>query len=127
MFDSKLIESANALAACCRERREAEGLNTLYAKDAVSVEALDMQGMGRETKGVDGIKGKHDWWFGAHEIHRADVEGPFFHGDDTFGLIFDMDVTNKESGQRMEMKELGLYTVKDGKIVREEFFCPAMG
>jgi ketosteroid isomerase-like protein len=32
-----------------------------------------------------------------------------------------MDVTNKESGQRVQMREVGIYQVKDGKIVREEF------
>ena len=42
-------------------------------------------------------------------------------------LIFDMDVTNKESGQRMQMREVGVYTVKNGKILREEFFYPPMG
>jgi ketosteroid isomerase-like protein len=26
------------------------------------------------------------------------------------------------AGQRMQMEEVGLYTVEDGKIVREEFF-----
>jgi ketosteroid isomerase-like protein len=31
-------------------------------------------------------------------------------------------VTNKPSGNRMQMDEAGLYTVSNGKIVREEFF-----
>ena len=35
---------------------------------------------------------------------------------------FKYDVTNKPSGRRMIMDELALYQVKDGKIVREEFF-----
>ena len=48
-------------------------------------------------------------------------------GEDRFALIFDMDVTNRETGQRMQMREVGLYTVADGKIVREEFFYPPMG
>jgi len=33
-----------------------------------------------------------------------------------------MDVTKKPSGKRMTLDELGLFTVRDGKIVREEFF-----
>ena len=122
MFDAKLKSVGEKLVKNCREHREKEGLAELYAKDAVSVEAADMGGQGRETKGVEAIKGKHDWWFGAHDVHRSDVEGPFFHGTDKFGVVFDIDVTNKQSGQRMAMKELGLYTVKDGKIVREEFY-----
>ena len=82
---------------------------------------------GRETTGLDAIRGKHDWWFNAHEVHATSAEGPFLFGEDRFSLIFDMDVTNKESGQRMQMREVGIYTVKDGKIIREEFYYPPMG
>lgn len=42
--------------------------------------------------------------------------------DDKFIVGFKMDVTNKPSGQRMTMEEMGLYTVKNGKIVSEAFF-----
>ena len=57
------------------------------------------------------------------EVHDAKVEGPFLHGEDRFGMIFEMDVTEKASGQRSQMKELGVYTVDGaGKIIREEFF-----
>ena len=37
-----------------------------------------------------------------------------------------MDVTPKASGERMQMDEVAVYTVKDGKIVQEEFLY-AMG
>lgn len=122
MFDSTLLKIANTLTTYCSEGKEAKGLNELYAVDAVSVEAADMGGTGAEAKGLDAIRGKHEWWFGAHEVHGGEIEGPFLHGSDRFGLIFDIDATNKETGQRMQGRELGLYTVKSGKIVREEFF-----
>jgi ketosteroid isomerase-like protein len=35
---------------------------------------------------------------------------------------FKYDVTPKHTGKRMTMDETGLYTVRDGKIVKEEFF-----
>jgi hypothetical protein len=40
-----------------------------------------------------------------------------------------MDVETKSTGAREWMEEIGVYTVKDGKIVREEFmgFAPAHG
>ena len=91
--------------------------------EAVSVEAV--QGPGaerRETKGRDAIKGKHDWWYSAMEEHDSTVDGPYMHGDDRFAVIFEMDVTDRASGERTQMKEVGVYTVVDGKIVREEFF-----
>ena len=119
-----LMKTAEALTACCRENRTSEGLDTLYHSDCVSVEAAAAPGMeSRETHGLAGIRGKHEWWDGAMEVHSASVAGPYPHGDDRFGLIFEMDATEKASGRRSRMKEIGVYTVDgDGKIVREEFF-----
>ena len=51
-------------------------------------------------------------------------DGPLAHGD-RFVVGFQYDVTNKPSGKRMKMDEVGLYTVRNGKIVREEFFYDA--
>jgi hypothetical protein len=34
---------------------------------------------------------------------------------------YDAEVTDKESKQRRKLSEVGVYTVKNGKIVREEF------
>ena len=34
---------------------------------------------------------------------------------------YDADVTDKKSKERRKLSEVGVYTVKDGKIVREEF------
>lgn len=97
-------------------------LDDHYAPDAVSVEAMAMPGMDREAKGLDAIKGKHAWWDANMEMHSASAEGPFPHGDDRFAVIYDSDVTEKASGQQMGGREVGIYTVADGKIVREEFF-----
>ena len=60
----ELKEIAQALADGCRSGNAAirANLDRLYADDAVSVEAADMGGMGRETVGRAGIHGKHDWW-----------------------------------------------------------------
>ena len=116
-----LSEIANELVAGCREHREVENLHRLYAPDAVSVEASDM-GPGRETTGIEGILGKHAWWDATAEVHDSSVTGPFLHGDDRFAVIFHMDVTMKDTGNRMQMDEVGVYHVADGKIVREEFF-----
>lgn len=120
---SDINQIANDLVQYCRNNEEAKCLDTLYADNAVSVEAFPMPGQDSpETHGLDGIRGKHDWFFSNNEVHSQDVEGPFMHGDNRFGVIFSMDVTDKNSGQRGQMKELGVYTVDNDKIVREEFF-----
>ncbi|WP_170549241.1 nuclear transport factor 2 family protein [Ruegeria atlantica] len=118
----KLKEIADELVAGCREDRAKENLNKLYAPDAVSVEAQEMEGMGRETHGVEGIRGKHEWWEGAHEVSGASVSEPYLHGDDRFAVIFEVQGKVKESGETFDMKEVGIYHVANGKIVREEFF-----
>ena len=116
-----LAEIAKELVAGCREHREVENLHKLYSPDAVSVEAADM-GNGREVAGIEAILGKHAWWDANAEMHGGSVEGPFPHGDDRFAVIFEMDVTMKDTGRRSQMREVAVYHVAGGKIVREEFF-----
>ena len=89
------------------------------AQDIVSYEA--MEGPMSVCRGREAVKQKSDWWYANHEVHDGSAEGPFVNGDQ-FAVRFTMDVTAKESGQRMQMTEIGLYTVKDGKIVEERFF-----
>ena len=118
-----LKEIAEKLVAHCRNGTELDGLQELYADTAESIEAQAMEGTpGRTISGRDGILGKHQWWDENFEVHDASVDGPFLHGDDQFGVIFQLDATHKASGQRSEMKELAIYTVADGKIVREQFY-----
>jgi ketosteroid isomerase-like protein len=117
-----LKEIAQELVAGCREGREAENLGKLYAEDAVSVEAADMQGMGRETHGIEGIRGKHAWWEANMEVTGASVGGPFLHGDDRFAVIFEVQGREKASGNGFDMMEVAVYHVAGGKITREEFF-----
>lgn len=113
---------ANTLVEACRNQGEADLLEAHYHSDAVSVEASDFSGKGRETRGLDGIRGKHAWWDENFEVHGGEVGGPFLHGEDKFAVTFAMDATHKASGERATMKEVAIYTVADGKIVREEFF-----
>ena len=56
-------EIGDRLVELCRANDEATALAELYDPDAVSVEAMNMPGTdSRETQGVDGITGKHEWW-----------------------------------------------------------------
>lgn len=114
-----LKEIATELVAGCREGRETANLDKLYAPDAVSVEPM---GEDRETRGRDGIHGKHQWWKENFVVHDARVDGPFPGGESQFAVVFWMDAENKQTGERHEMSEVALYTVADGQITREEFF-----
>ena len=114
-------EVADELVAGCREGRARANLQKLYAADAVSVESADM-GNGRETHGLVGIDGKHQWWEDNHDVTGGDVQGPFMHGEDRFAVFFSVGGTNKADGKAFTMAEVGIYQVKDGKIAREEFY-----
>ncbi len=119
------LEIANKLADLCRQGKNLEAINTLYAEDIVSVEASMPPGTDREARGIDAIRAKSAWWVANHDVHSASVTGPWPH-DDRFIVGFQYDITHKPSGQRVKMDEVGLFEVKDGKIVREEYFY-AMG
>ena len=122
MFSDELMAVAKRYVAMCNSDEERQVLEELYADDAQSVEALAMGENGAVADGKAAIQAKQDWWWGAHEVHSSKVTGPFFHGEDQFGVIFEADITTKETGERTTMKELGVLTVKDGKIVREAYY-----
>ena len=118
-MDTKSV--AEKLVEYCQAGKNLEAINALYSKDIVSVEPRGTETMPAEMNGIDAVRGKNQWWFENNEVHSATTEGPMVHGD-RFTVIYDYDVTMKQSGERMRMKEVALYSVEDGKIVREEFF-----
>lgn len=118
-----LKDVADALVAHCKAGTEAQGLEELYSEQAESIEAFPGPGMDSPiTKGREAIKGKHEWWNANFDVHEGSVDGPHLHGEDRFAVIFEMDATHRESGERSKMKEVAVYTVDEGKIVKEEFF-----
>ena len=112
-------EVAQKVVELVRKQAWYEALDTLYDNDIVSVEAYPM-GDSPETCGKEGVRGKIDWWVNAMEVHEFKASEPFV-GPDRFVVQYDADVTDKQSKQRRQMSEVGVYTVKNGKIVREEF------
>jgi hypothetical protein len=113
-------EVAKKLVEYCRKGEWMKAIDDLYAKDIISVEAQAMENMPAEMRGIDQVRGKTEWWEKQMEVHSAKVAGPFV-ARDTFVVQFDVDVTEKASKKRMQMSEVGVYTVKDGKVAREEF------
>ena len=116
---------AETLVRYCREGKEQQGLDELYAADAVSMEAQPgPDGGDQEFTGIDAIRGKHAWWSETMDEHAFTVDGPYPHGEERFAVIYEADVTNRQNGERHRMREIAVYHVADGKIVREEFFYP---
>ena len=114
-------EVADQLVKLCREGKFSEAVGSLYADDIVSMEAAAPPGQSRESKGLEAVKAKGEWWQANHEIHAAVVEGPLVAGSN-FAVTFKFEVTFKPQNKRMKMEEVAVYKVKDGKVVYEEFF-----
>ena len=110
---------ANDLVALCRKGEFMESGEKYWADDVVSIEAGE--GDMARMQGKEAVRGKGQWWEANHEVHGVEVEGPYVNGDQ-FIVRFKMDLTPKESGQRVTMDETALYTVKNGKIAEERFF-----
>lgn len=119
-------EIAQALCNHCKNHTEQQGLDELYADNAVSIEPMAPEGMNPVSDGRDAISAKHDWWGANFEVHDFALEGPFVNGD-KFSVIFEIDATDKSNGQRWKAKEVALYEVENGKIARESFFMAPMG
>jgi hypothetical protein len=113
-------EVAEKVVELVRQQAWYKALDTLYDKDIVSVEASASEGESVEKRGIDQVRGKIDWWLNAMEVHSFTAKGPFV-AHDRFVVQYDADLTEKNSKKRFQLSEVGVYTVKNGKIVREEF------
>jgi hypothetical protein len=87
---------------------------------AASIESVEGVGASMAWSGKKAVLAKYRGWEADHEIHRMIVDGPWI-GATGFALRFAIDATQLSTGQRMEMEEIAVYTVRNGKVVREEF------
>ena len=110
---------ANRFVELCRKGKNFDVMRTMYAPDIVSVE-----GDGRETAGQRPVIKKSEDWVADKEFHGETVAGPFYNGanPDQFAVYFTLDVTPKSTGKRITLEEVGVYTVKNDLITREQFF-----
>jgi ketosteroid isomerase-like protein len=114
-------EVADQLVKLCSEGKFEEATASLYSPDVVSMEAGAPPGQSRESKGIEAVRAKGEWWVANHEVHSVVVEGPLVAGSH-FSVAFKMDVTFKPQSKRFTMEEIAVYKVVDGKVVYEEFF-----
>jgi SnoaL-like domain len=121
---SSTMDIAKKLVDLCRQGKTTEAIETLYDPKIVSIEPQGGPSMPARMEGLAAIKGKSEWWMNNHQVHKAEAEGPWPHGD-RFIVRFKYDITPTSgpmAGKRVTHDETGLYTVKNGKIAQEEFF-----
>ena len=114
-------EIAARLVVLCRQGQYETAQKELYGKDAISIEPYATPAFEKETKGLDAIIEKgHKFEAMVQETHKLEVSEPLV-ATNSFACTLHMDITMKEKG-RMNMSELCVYEVKDGKIISETFY-----
>jgi ketosteroid isomerase-like protein len=93
-----------------------------WHKDFVSIEGV---GANMSWEGRKAVQAKCDDWMSKNTVHGCRAEGPFV-GSTGFAVKLSMDVEEKASGKRFQMDEVAVYTVQNGKVVREEFMYGGM-
>lgn len=115
---------AKEFCALLEQDRHFEAMQRFYADDVRHVEAMTMDGSSPVTEGKAAIMEGMGKFMESIEIHGGGMGKPFPNGDQ-FAVEMWMDCTFKDgpmAGQRHEMREIGVYTVKDGKISEARFF-----
>ncbi len=112
-------EVADKLVDMCRQAKNLEAVEELYADNVVSKE---MPGYPVEiTSGIKAVhKKSEDWLANVQEFHSGDIADPVIAGNH-FTTRMSFDVTFKDRG-RQQMDEVCVYEVNNGKIVNEQFF-----
>lgn len=106
----------------CGQGKHFDFMRAFYAPEMVSVE-----GDGREFVGKEPVIRKSEVFQGNNTIHSQDLRGPFFCGDadagsGRFGVYTSIEFSPKAGGERRTHEEVGLYTVKNDTVTREEFY-----
>lgn len=113
---------AKRLVELCRKGEYEQAQRELYAQDAVSIE---MPGLPDGALGnVEGLKAiyekGHQFSEQVEAVHASEASDPIVAGN-WFSVAFSMDMTFKGRG-RVQMQEIGVYRVRGGKVVSEQFF-----
>src|ERR1043165_9293885 len=113
---------ARKFTELCKQGKHFEVMRTMYSPDMVSVE-----GDGSEFVGKEKVIHKSEVFQGNNDILSQDIRGPFFLGDadansGRFGVYAAIEFSPKAGGARERHEEVGLYTVKNDVVAREEFY-----
>lgn len=112
---------AQRLVELCRKGEFETAQKELFAADARSIEPYATPDFEKEIQGLDAIIEKgHKFESTVEEMHSISMSEPLVAAN-SFAAVITMDATMKKKG-RMNMSELCVYEVKDGKVVSEAFF-----
>lgn len=111
------LEVGTQLVKMFNEGKFEEIEKMFWSPKITSIEGV---GVGMAWTGRKAVEAKNAAWMSTHKIHGATAEGPYV-GSTGFAVKLQMDVEDTATNKRMTMNEIGVYTIKGGKIVQEEF------
>lgn len=112
-------EIATKLVGFCRKGDFQTVYQELYAPNCVSIEPKGA--MMEVCEGLEAMAAKGKIWNESiEEFHSSSVGDPIVAGNH-IALTMNYDATFKEAG-RIQMEEVCVYEVTDGKITKEQFF-----
>ena len=116
---------ANRLVELCRTGDFEGAVNELYHNDIVSNEPEGAGPGPQRVQGIDAVRAKTiEWGKGIEAMHSAWISEPVVAGNH-FAVAMKVDVTMKGAG-RINMDEVAIYEVSNGKITRDQFFYQPM-
>jgi len=110
---------AQQLVGLCREGKNMEALELLYADDVTSTEHPNAPNPFTQGKAAV-TKKSEDWYNNVQEFHGGEISDPIIAGEH-FSCTMSFDVTFKEGG-RIQMEEICVYHVVNDQIAAEQFF-----
>lgn len=114
-------EIASRLVELCRKGDFETAQKELFAPGAVSIEPYATPDFDKETKGLEAILEKGNKFNSmVEQMQELTVSDPLI-ATNSFALTMRMQVTMKEKGY-MDMTELCVYQVKEGKVISEQFY-----
>jgi len=120
-----LQKLATQFVDLCNQGKNFDVMEAMYAPDIISIEAS-----GEEVAGKRPVIEKSRKWVAVNTLNGEKVRGPFFDGasgvgdrsSGQFAVFYTFDVTPKSTGKRVTLEEVGVYTVKNDQITREQFY-----
>ncbi len=115
-------EIANRLVELCNKQDYETCYEELYSPEIVSIEADGTSVQGFEAMAA---KGKQ-WNESIEKWNGAGAGAPIVSGNH-FSVPMWMDLQYKGAPAAMKFEEIAVYQVKDGKVVKEQFFYEEPG
>jgi hypothetical protein len=116
-------EMANKYYELACQNKYVEIQHEFYDDNVISVEPehAALKGMQIVTKGKPAVTAKGEAFRESREtLHSQSCSEPFVTGD-FFSVILKRDITFKNR-PRVQLEEIGIFQVKEGKVILEQFF-----